>query len=52
MMILMMIMFCSLHRWTMVGVVSFGPSSCGNKAPGVYARVDTALDWINSQIQN
>jgi len=37
-------------RWMVGGVVSFGPSSCGNKAPGVYAKVETSLDWIRSQI--
>merc|ERR1712210_136972 len=37
-------------RWMVGGVVSFGPSSCGSKAPGVYAKVETSLDWIRSQI--
>jgi secreted trypsin-like serine protease len=37
-------------RWMVGGVVSFGPSSCGNKAPGVYAKVETSLDWIRSHI--
>ena len=37
-------------RWMGGGVVSFGPSSCGNKAPGVYAKVETSLDWIRSVI--
>jgi len=39
-------------RWMVGGVVSFGPSSCGNKAPGVYAKVETSLDWIRSQISS
>jgi secreted trypsin-like serine protease len=33
-------------RWTVSGVVSFGPSSCGNIVPGVYTRVDRYTDWI------
>jgi len=37
-------------RWVVGGVVSFGPNSCGFKAPGVYAKVETSLDWIRSQI--
>ena len=37
-------------RWMVGGVVSFGPSSCGNKAPGVYAKVETSLQWIQSEI--
>jgi len=39
-------------RWMVGGVVSFGPSSCGNKAPGVYAKVDTSLSWIRSVISS
>jgi len=39
-------------RWMVAGVVSFGPSSCGNKAPGVYARVSSGLDWIQGFIAN
>jgi secreted trypsin-like serine protease len=40
------------YRWMVGAVVSFGPSSCGNAAPGVYARVDTATDWIQTMIGN
>lgn len=39
-------------RWMVAGVVSFGPSSCGNKAPGVYARVDRHLDWIRAETRS
>ena len=38
-------------RWTVSGVVSFGPSSCGNIVPGVYTRVDRYTDWIYRVIQ-
>jgi len=36
-------------RWMVAGVVSFGPSTCGNRAPGVYARVATYIQWIKLQ---
>ena len=35
------------YRWTVSGVVSFGPSSCGNIVPGVYTRVDRYTRWIS-----
>ena len=38
-------------RWTVSGVVSFGPSSCGNIVPGVYTRVDSYTDWIGRQLR-
>ena len=34
-------------RWDLIGVVSFGPRLCGTEGvPGVYARVNSYLDWI------
>ena len=31
----------------LIGVVSFGPRLCGTEGvPGVYARVNSYLDWI------
>jgi len=36
-------------RWMVAGVVSFGPSSCGNKAPGVYAKVEKYISWIKRE---
>ena len=38
------------YRWTVAGIVSFGPSSCANGVPGVYARVDRYLEWIHQHI--
>ena len=34
-------------RWDLIGVVSFGPRLCGTEGvPGVYASVNSYLDWI------
>ena len=34
-------------RSQLIGVVSFGPQPCGQRdVPGVYARVNSYLDWI------
>jgi len=32
--------------WMVSGIVSFGPSSCGQQVPGVYTRVASYLAWI------
>merc|ERR1719334_939552 len=38
--------------WTVVGIVSFGPSTCGQKVPGVYAKVENYLSWIRNTMKN
>ena len=37
-------------RWTVVGVVSFGPSICGLDVPGAYTKVENYLGFIKSVI--
>ncbi|NXC23326.1 CTR2 protein, partial [Corythaeola cristata] len=34
--------------WTLVGIISWGSSTCATHLPGVYARVTTLRDWIDS----
>merc|ERR1712106_117166 len=34
------------NHWTVIGLVSWGPTRCGSGVPGVYTRVDGFLDWI------
>uniref|UniRef100_A0A182IUB1 Uncharacterized protein n=1 Tax=Anopheles atroparvus TaxID=41427 RepID=A0A182IUB1_ANOAO len=39
-------------RFVQYGVVSFGLNSCGKKsAPGVYARVESYIDWILDKLE-
>lgn len=38
--------------WYAVGVVSFGPKTCGLRGwPGVYTRISKFLDWIEANVQ-
>lgn len=46
------LLWTEVRRWTVGGVVSFGPSSCGNDAPGVYTRVDKYLAWIKEVVKS
>ena len=40
-------------RWTVYGVVSFGPKICGNaELPGVYTRIDRYLRWIEENTKS
>ncbi|XP_069724403.1 chymotrypsinogen 2-like [Phaenicophaeus curvirostris] len=34
--------------WTLVGIVSWGSSTCDPNVPAVYTRVTSLRDWINS----
>uniref|UniRef100_A0A8C4Y5Q5 chymotrypsin n=1 Tax=Gopherus evgoodei TaxID=1825980 RepID=A0A8C4Y5Q5_9SAUR len=38
--------------WNLVGIVSWGSSSCATTSPGVYARVSLLRPWINSIMAN
>ncbi|XP_014372115.2 CLIP domain-containing serine protease 2 [Papilio machaon] len=41
----------SAQNWFVVGVVSYGPSPCGTSNwPGVYTRVSSYIEWIQSKI--
>lgn len=38
-------------RWEIVGLVSFGPSPCGQaNKPGVYTRVSSYMQWIRQNV--
>lgn len=34
--------------WTLVGIVSWGSSTCSTSVPAVYTRVTALRDWIDS----
>ena len=37
--------------WYQVGIVSYGPSKCGNGNGGVYTRITSFLPWIESKLE-
>ena len=38
--------------WKLVGIVSFGPQTCGmQNVPGVYSRVRYYIDWIMKTVK-
>jgi len=36
--------------WTLVGIVSWGSSTCSTSSPGVYARVTELRAWVDQTI--
>ena len=41
-----------LDSWKFIGVVSFGPTTCGTlDMPGVYAKVRFYIDWILDNVE-
>lgn len=41
----------TVDRYTLLGLVSFGPRSCGvSNFPGVYTRVSAYIPWILSNL--
>lgn len=45
-------MYSEDNKWTLTGIVSFGPLPCGRAgfdgAPAVFTRVSSYLPWIKS----
>lgn len=45
------LMYSEGNKWTLTGIVSFGPALCGkigfNGEPAVYTRVAGYIQWIN-----
>lgn len=40
------------ERYTLLGLVSFGPRTCGvSNFPGVYTRISAYMDWIMDNMQ-
>lgn len=40
------------ERYTLLGLVSFGPRTCGvSNFPGVYTRISSYMDWIMDNMQ-
>lgn len=37
-------------QWTAIGIVSAGRFMCEDRVPGVYTKISSYMDFINSQI--
>jgi len=47
-----MLQYDSKSRFTVAGIVSFGPSVCGAGTPGVFTKVKSYLPWIKSVLES
>ena len=42
----------TINTWRLIGIVSFGPKTCGSKNwAGVYANVRFYIDWILDNVE-
>ena len=42
---------CTTCQWMLYGITSYGANECGKAyTPGVYTRVTSFTDWINSVV--
>jgi len=46
-----LLQYDSKSRFTIAGIVSFGPSVCGGGVPGVFTRVQSFLPWIKKVLE-
>ena len=42
----------SAYRYTVAGLVSFGPKNCANIVPGIYMRISEYMPWITRNIRD
>jgi len=39
------------NQWTAIGIVSAGRFMCEDRVPGVYTKISSYLNWIESEIK-